>query len=247
MKKTVLLMVMLMTCAVLLYGCGKDKTPETRTTETTAEAITAETETTTQEQKIGNDKPVYLYYMDYGSSTAQRIKTFETEMTTEEDIGIFAALAVDRSSFAFEEEFGSEIGMQQETWDSVNTSGEYKIGYQISFDVNGEHKVYTILSPSDVADDPDLFMGDYDNDDVTGYIGIWLYDDYHQDGGFYDHVDPDEYDGDTLLTSIKLRFTPDSDEISNLVLEAFSYSNTLEFDSDGHYNNTYGSRVSIVW
>ena len=247
MKRTGLILIMLTVCACLMSGCGKGKEPETKAAETTGADVTTEAVTTTQPAKPGNDKPVYLYYMDYGSSTARRIKTYETEMTAEEDIGIFAAIAVDRSSFAFEEEYGSEIGMQQETWDSVNTAGKYRIGYQISFDVDGEHKVYTILSPSDVADEPYLFMGDVDTDEVTGYLGIWLYDDYHQDGGFYDHVDPDEYDDDTLLTSIKLRFTPDSDAMSNLVLEAFSYSNTLEFDSDGHYNNTYGSRVSIVW
>ena len=241
------MMIALMICAAVVSGCGKDREQETKAPETTTEAVSTETETQTEAAKISNDKPVYLYYMDYGSSTAQKVKTFETEMTTEEAIGVFAAIAVDRSSFAFEEEYGSEIGMQQETWDSVEDNGEYRIGYQISFDVDGEHRVYTILSPSDVADDPDLFMGDYDEDEVTGYLGIWLYDDYHQDGGFYDHVDPDEYDDDTLLTSIKLRFTPDSDSISNLVLEAFSYSDALEFDSDGHYNNTYGSRVSIVW
>lgn len=245
MKKTVFLLI-LMLSAALIFGCGKEKTSETKASPSTAETETEKTQPETEEQKIENEKPVFLYYMDYGSSTAQRIKTLETAWTDEEDIGIFAALAVDRSSFAFEEEYGSEIGMQQETWDSVDASGDYKIGYQISFDADGEHKVYTILSPSDVADEPDLFMGDVDSEEVTGYLGVWLYDDYHQDGGFYDHVDPDEYDKDTLLTSIKLRLTPDCDVVSNLVLEAFSYSGPLEFDSDGHYNNVYGSRVSIV-
>lgn len=245
MKKTVLLLALMMSAA-LAVGCGKEKTPETTAPQSTSETAPAETQTETEAQKIANEKPVFLYYMDYGSSTAQRIKTFETAWTDEEDIGIFAALAVDRSSFAFEEEYGTEIGMQQETWDSVDVPGDYKIGYQISFDADGEHKVYTILSPADVADEPDLFMGDVDSEEVTGYLGVWLYDDYHQDGGFYDHVDPDEYDDDTLLTSIKLRLTPDSDVVSNLVLEAFSYSSTLEFDSDGHYNSVYGSRVSIV-
>ena len=150
------------------------------------------------------------------------------------------------NSFDFYEEYGSEIDMQKETWDSVSAAESYRIGYQISFDVAGQHKIYTILSPVDVADEEDLFMGDVDSEEVTGYLGVWLYDDYHQDGGFYDHVDPEEYDGDTLLTSIKLRLTPDGMEMTNLVLEAFSYSNTLEFDSDGHYNNEYGSRVQIV-
>jgi len=232
--------------AALIFGCGKEKTPETTPAASTAETASAETQTETEEQKIINEKPVYIYYMDYDSSTAQKVRSFETAWTDEEDIGIFAALAVDRSSFAFEEEYGSEIDMHKETWDSVDASGDYKIGYQISFDADGEHKVYTILSPSDVADEPDLFMGDVDSEEVTGYLGVWLYDDYHQDGGFYDHVDPDEYDDDTLLTSIKLRLTPDSNVVSNLVLEAFSYSSPLEFDSDGHYNNVYGSRVSIV-
>ena len=245
MKKAGIILSIILTGVLVLAGCGKKESSQTETTpaETTSEVIT---ETTTPEtQKIENEKPVYLYYMDYASDTAERVSTFSAEWSVDEDLGVFAALAKDGESFDFIDEYGSEILMQQEIWDSVSTSDDYKIGYEISFDVNGESRTYTILEPADVTENDDLFMGDYDEDEVTGYIGIWLYDDYHQDGSFYDHVDVDEYDDDTLLTSIKLRPTPDSSEIDNLVLKAFSYSNRLEFDSDGNYNNSYESVLRI--
>ena len=113
-----------------------------------------------------------------------------------------------------------------------------------SFDVGGEHKVITILKPDDIALSADLFMGDADNEEVTGYMGVWVYNDIGQ-SGTYVHLTQADMTPDTLMTSIKLRPTPQSDQISNLKLKVFSYSSAQEFDAAGHYIGTHGYEIPI--
>ncbi len=190
---------------------------------------------------IANDKPVSIYYLDYQTNTAKLVESeFVSEWSDEEDLASFAVMNSTEKSISFD----SETEMHKTVWG--NDDCGYKIGYEISFEVGEENKLITILSPQDIEDAPELFMGDVSSEEVTGYLGVWLYDDYHQDGGFYIHVEPEDYDDNTLLTSIKLRPTPLSDEISNLKLRAFSYSDELEFDEDGHYNNEYYYEISII-
>jgi hypothetical protein len=207
----------------------------------TAEEATAE-ETQSRPADIPCEKPVKLYYMDYGNSTARLITVFKTPWNDEEDIGIFGAFNSDDEEI----EFDSEKEAHLDLWD-IDTEDEYKIGYEISFEINGEKRVYTLLEPADIEAAEDLFHGDVYSEEVTGYLGVWMYDDVNQeDGARYSHVTPDEYSDETLLTSIKLRLTPQSDEVSELRLKCFAYSSNLEFNEDGHYANKYQYEIGIV-
>ena len=235
---------------VILISCNSKKKshsePESQTSQTAASSA-REPESTTEKPaaSITNDKPVHLYIMDYDTMTCNRVSEFATAWTPAEDLESFGAFCSPEESFPFT----TETDAQNETWNRVNTATKYKIGYELSFDVGGQHKIITILEPGDIESNPDLYMGDYpedgDYDGITGYMGVWVYDDLHQDGGFYTHITQDEVTDETLLTSIKLRPTPQSDEISNLVLKAFSYSSPEEFDSNGHYCGNYASQVTI--
>ena len=249
MKKFIYMTAAFCIMAAMTAACGKSG-EETATTTGAAAGESQTSESAAEEPvtqlAVSNNKPVYLYVMDYAEDLALQQTSYTALWTDEEDMGTFAAIAANESEIDFANDYPSEIAMQNEIWDSIETEETYKIGYEISFDVNGEHRVYTILEPADVAECEDLFMGDVYTEEVTGYLGVWLYDDYNQEGGFYDHVDPDEYTDDTLLTSIKLRLTPEYEAVSNLKLKTFSYSSSLEFDEDGHYNNIYASEISII-
>ena len=240
MKKLGFLLALILAAALIFTACGKDK-EETTPEETTPEEATSEEEITTAEQ-IANDMPVSIYYMNYGASTAEKITRFNDPWDPDQDLAIFGVFNSDEDVL----EFSSEKWAHKDLWDAVETSDNYKIGYEISFDVDGEHKIITILEPRDVEKAPELFMGDWDSEEITGYMGVWLYDDVNQeDGAWYSHVTPEEYNNDTLLTSIKLRPTYDADEISNFKLKAFSYSSSKEFDSEGHYCGGYGYEIDI--
>ena len=239
----ILLVVLIAVVIVLTISCGRKKEKPVDIVVPT-EITEIETEPQTQET-ILNEKPVSLYTMDYGTMTCNKVSSISKEWSEYEDLEAFGAFATNEESF----DFSSETEAHNEIWNRTSTEKTYKIGYELSFDVNGEHKIITILKPGDIENNPDLYNGDYPEDEdysgITGYMGAWVYDDMHQDGGFYIHITQAEVTEETLLTSIKLRPTPQSDQIENLELKGFSYSSEKEFDSNGHYIGSYGASVAI--
>lgn len=237
------LVVLIVVVIIIIISCSHKKPAEPK--KTTPAETTAETETTAPSVTIPNEKPVYLYTMDYGTMTCDRANTITKAWTVDEDLESFGAFCSSAESFPF----NNETEAHQADWNAIASSANYKIGYELSFDVGGEHKIITIRQPGDIENNPDLYMGDYpeggDFSDIPGYMGVWVYDDLNQDGDFYIHLTQAEVTPETLLTSIKLRPTPQSDQISNLVLKAFSYSSDEEFDSAGHYAGNYASQVTI--
>lgn len=246
-----ILVVLIIIVIVILISCnGKNKSrQETESLPAQTTEAESETESTAATEPaavtIPNEKPVRLYTMDYNTMTCNQVSSVRKPWSVSEDLEAFGAFCSQETSFAF----STETQAHQDTWNSVQTSAVYKIGYELSFDVGGEHKIITILQPGDIESNPDLYNGDYpengDYSSITGYMGVWVYDDMHQDGGFYTHITQAEVTDETLLTSIKLRPTPQSDQISNLVLKAFSYSSQEEFDAAGHYANSYAAQVTI--
>ena len=231
---------------ILIVSCSKKKeepVPESRP-EIETQTPAAPVEPATNET-VKNEKPVHIYVMNYADKVCERTNHISRHWTDEEDLESFAAYCSDEATFPFD----SETQAHKETWNRVQTDTDYKIGYELEFDADGEHKVITILKPGDIETNPDLYNGDYPEDgdysDITGYLGVWVYDDLHQDGEFYIHITQAEVTDETLLTSIKLRPTPQSDAVQNLKLRAFSYSSDKEFDADGHYIGQYADEVTI--
>lgn len=109
----------------------------------------------------------------------------------------------------------------------------YKIGYLIEFNTANEGKIKKyIKSPQDT-------------DSIYKYIQIYLYDDIHQDGGWYSHITENEYNTDSILTSIKLTGSTYIDEItSDISLTAFTYDDD-DFDENGEYRGISKQTVII--
>ena len=244
------LLALIILVIILIASCGgkKKKQPETESLPQQTESLEIETkepETEKPAANIPNEKPINIYTMHYDDMMARKVTSIRKPWTVYEELETFAAIASNEESFPFQ----SETEVQQATWNTVNTATDYKIGYEMSFDAGGEHKVITILKPGDIELNPDLYNGDYpegsDYSDIPGYMGVWVYDDLHQDGGFYIHITQAEVTDETLLTSIKFRPTPKSNEISNFELRAFSYSSDQEFDEEGRYIGNYAATVSI--
>lgn len=204
-------------------------------------AAEEETETAAAEETVvdlPNEKEVRLYMGSGGEMDV--VTEYSCTWSVDEDIASFEAINSTEDVIYYDDYYT----LHSDYWYAVDTDVTYKIGYELSFDVGDEHKVYTILKPADISDNPDLFMGDAANDTVTGYMGVWVYCDIGQTGT-YIHLTQADMQEDTLMTSIKLRPTPQSSEISNFKLKAFSYTSDAEFDSDGHYIGTHGYEISI--
>ena len=245
-RYTAVLLVMTILTVLSACGRGNGNASSGSTSESAGETEEAQTETAAEPEtqlQIDNEKPVKLYVMDYSDNSASLIKTYEAQWDDQQDLGIFGAFNSDEPVIYFESEKYAHLDL----WDAVDTEKDYRIGYEISFDAAGRHYVFTLLEPQDIEDAPELFSGDVDTEEVTGYLGVWMYDDVHQeDGAWYSHVAPEEYNDETLLTGIKLRLTPAYEEVSGLKLKTFSYSSMLEFDADRHYNNVYSYEISII-
>ena len=100
---------------------------------------------------------------------------------------------------------------------------EYKIGYHIEFSTNDGIKSKTILKPSD-------------GDEIFNYVQIYLYDDIHQTGSWYSHMNDSDIVDNTILTTIKLTASTKIEEIiSDIHLTAFTYNGPDDFDSLGNY------------
>jgi hypothetical protein len=143
MKKIGFLLALIVSLALIFTACGKneEKKPDEPDTETAERVTDEETEPVTE--KINNEKPVKLYYMDYGVSTAYLVKDYDVVWSPDEDLAVFGAFNSDDAEI----DCTSEKYAHKDLWDAVKTEADYKIGYELSFDVNGEHKIFTLLEP----------------------------------------------------------------------------------------------------
>ena len=255
---TIMLVVLILDVAAILVLLIVDKSSNKQTTaadgievavieptseteaETTTEPVTEEPTTTEPtEVDLPNEKPVRFFAID--GSMMRLVTEYRSTWSQYSDIAIFEAFNSDEDEFYYSDYYT----IHEELWNSVETDTVYRIGYELTLVIDGETRVYTILEPQDITDEPDLFMGDADYDEVTGYMGVWVYCDIGQTGT-YVHVSQSEYTPNTLLTSIKLRPTPQSDAVSECRLKVFSYSSDEEFNSEGHYIGTHGYEIPII-
>ncbi|MBQ9030589.1 MAG: hypothetical protein IJ106_03940 [Parasporobacterium sp.] len=206
---------------------------------TQAEPETEEAAPQPEVVDLPNEKEVRLY-VDNGG-VMQLVSQYSSVWTPDADIAIFEAFNSEQAEISYDDYYT----VHEIYWNAVETETRYKIGYELSFAVNGEKKVYTILEPQDISGNPDLFMGDAAQDEVTGYMGAWVYNDIGQTG-VYIHLTQEEMTDDVLMTSIKLRPTPQSDQITDFRLKVFSYSSEAEFDDQGHYIGTHGYEIPVI-
>lgn len=215
---------------IITEKATEEPTQETKEEETTAEPTSVD---------LPNEKEVRFYIG--GGGVMDLVTSYSSVWTPDEDIAIFEAINSDEQTIYYDDYYM----LHESYWNAVDTQTEYKIGYEIRFSVNGEEKVYTIRKPQDISGNPDLFMGDAAQDEVTGYMGVWVYNDIGQTGTYIHLTQADMADG-VLMTSIKLRPTPQSDQISNFRLKVFSYSSEEEFNSSGQYIGTHGYEIPVI-
>lgn len=172
--------------------------------------------------KIG----LYKYYGRY--KNRELITEYTETWTYHKDISSFEVFYTNDSSITgnyFQDTF-------KEYYDKYENIDNYKIGYLISFITNNGEIKKMILSPKDT-------------EDFFDYLEIYLYDDYHrQKGVWYSHTTEEEYNDETLLTSIKLTAGKNiADIISDISLTIFTYDYD-DFDEENNYRGN--SKYSII-
>ena len=120
-------------------------------------------------------------------------------------------------------------GSQKDVWkhyfDTYKDIPNIKIGYKIGFTTNEREVNQIIINPGDV-------------ESFFEYIQVYLYDDIHQTGSWYSHVTKEEFNDETVFTSIKLTGSTKVDDIiSPVTLVVFAYQPDGKMEPDE--NNSY--------
>ena len=212
MKKIVIVLFMIF----LLVGCNVDDVKE----ENTSNVVEEQEEVVDDEYVDNNPIKVGIYMYTNSYTNRKRLNEYTTSWELNVDLCSLEVFYTNESEI-----LGSNFKtLWNEYKDNYENIDGYRIGYYINFETRNEGVIDKyILSPSDTGD-------------IYNYLQIYLYDDIHQeDGAWYSHITEDEYNSDSILTSIKLTGSTDTDDIiSDISLTVFTYDED-DFDEEGKY------------
>ena len=190
--------IILLLVVLLLVGCSNKK------------EVKVESKKIIDEEITKNEKEVYVdtnpiklsLYVD-----KKKINEYNSPMTIYKDIVSLECYYTEDNSI-IDGKFKEVFNKYYANYQNIE---EYKIGYYIRFNTSdGEVSKY-IYNPSDV-------------ESFFNYIQVYLYDDVHQESSYYSHVTKEEYNDNTLLTSIKLTASTYIDRVnSDVEVTAFTY------------------------
>ena len=219
MRKKLLLIL----CLLLVTGCtfGADENLENSTSE---------------EEETHEELPPVPVYVDENPVTVglyqngKLVKSVTAPVQASVDIASFDVY------FTNEENVGGtntkrNFNKYAANYENVNA---YKIGFMISFSIDGEEITKTITGPKDTY--------------IFGpYIYCYLYDDVHQpDGSWYSHVKENDVNDDTIYSSIKLYAVDDASKITSpITLTVFTYDTEDDFDEFGIYRGNSKYAITI--
>lgn len=221
--------ILIITCMLLiLTSCTNEIQP--RKIESNNDNITSNVKEEIKDTYIDNN-PITLGIYMYTNSSTPRYKTNEYKNNWKLNVDI-CSLEI---FYTNEDQIpGTNFkNLWNNYYQNYTDIDSYKIGYLIEFNTANEGKIKKyIKSPQDT-------------NSIYKYIQVYLYDDIHQDGGWYSHITENEYNNDSILTSIKLTGSTYIDEItSDISLTAFTYDDD-DFDENGEYRGISKQTVII--
>lgn len=155
------------------------------------------------EPKVEEKIPVGLYLSNLKTKTL--VSNYTSPLTLYKDIVSLEVFYTNNPSLE-----GEQVNLWNQYCDGKK-AGLYKIGYIIEYKIDDREVRQVILSP-------------HDTEAIFNDIQVYLYDDIHQDKKVYSHVTNDDYDKDTVFTSIKLTASTNIDQISTpITLKVFVY------------------------
>ena len=161
---------------------------------------------------------IYIPAAD-GTKNRVRITEFSFTRTPKQDIDCFEILA-SREDVCAGKSFS---GIWNAAWEQHDNTEGTKIGFVIDVSLSGGKNIHKqILRPGDTKD-------------FCEYLEIYMYDDIHQDGGWYTHLEDNDISAETIISSIKLTGGSKIWEVTKISLTAFFYQGDVCFDEHGDY------------
>ncbi len=211
MKKILLVLVVLL----LFCGCTKkEKVIEKAKEEKKEEVIEKDT------YKDENKTPIGFYKVQ--GNTLTKITKVNVTPVVEQDMGVFQIYPSNEDNLTIDKGFGLAF------YDEWNKYNNIKLGYNIKFSLaDGRNISYNIFSPENTFDQWE-------------YLMTYLYDDYNNFGkGFYSHIEKEQFNENTLMTSIKIQSSYSVDQInSKISLTVFTYDSEDDFENNEYRGNS---------
>lgn len=174
-----------------------------------------------------DDNPIKISLYDKIGGVRKKITEAEYPWVIGTDIVVLSAFATEEDEISG----GNIKTVWTSYWDKNQGYTNYHIGYHIKFSTSdGKEVDKNILKPEDA-------------EDFFEYLQIYLYDDIHQSGGWYSHVE--HMEEGTILTSIKLAPFRGTEKINTPIeVSVFTYKDDNDF-KDGNYRGNSISKSII--
>ena len=156
------------------------------------------------------------------------ITEYNKKFTSQTDIAIFNIV------FTNDEKLPNKNfkTLWKEYFNQYEDINDYKIGFEINVDINGEKQTNVMLNPKN-------------QHKIYPYLYAYLYDDIHN-SGHYSHVEMKDVKDDTIYSSIKLYLHKQIDEITSpITLTVFTYKDENDFDLNGQYRGNSKYTITI--
>lgn len=209
MKKIIILIIGLL----LVVGC-ENRDDGTKVIKDKVETIKEE-----EVYKDDNNTPIGIYKLSNNKLT--RLDTITKILNVEEDIDTFQIY------FSNDKDITLNKGFADSYYEEYNKY-RVRVGFNIKFKLNNGNTIsYNILSPNDTFKEWEYLMN-------------YLYDDYANKGkSFYSHIEKDEYNENTLFTSIKLQSSYKCKDIaSKIELKVFTYDDSEDITDNDYRGNS---------
>ena len=222
MKKIIVIV-----CLLLLVGCSEKKVTNNDVKKEKEEQVEK------KEDYVDNNPiklGIYMYYNSY--TNRKKLSEYTTDWKLNVDLCSLEIFYTNEEDIP-----GSKIKDLWKTYmEKYDNIDNYKIGYNIIFDTKNDGTISkNILSPKDTTDAT-----------VYKYMQIYLYDDINQnDGAWYSHLTEEEYNNNSILSSIKLTGSTITNEItSDITLTVFTYDED-DFDENSQYRGISKEKIII--
>ena len=215
-KKIIIVLIIIVLCC----GCINTKKEEKKKKKVDVEYV--------EHYKDLNNTPISFYSSN--DSGLVKLTKINKKLVSMEDIGIFQIYPSDEETISLNGGFGNSFYNE---WNKYNANNNLKIGFNIKFSTDTEDISYNIFNPSNCME-------------KWEYLLNYLYDDYANRGkSFYSHIEENEYNENTLFTSIKLQSNDRALSIKNkILLTVFTYDTDDDF-KDNEYRGNSSSTLTI--
>ena len=226
-KRTYKKVIVILIAIALLAGCSKKDTKQKN--------IKKQDKTEVIEEKItykdNNSMPIGIYQ---DNNKLVRLTEYTANFNIDQDIAVFQIFPSNEENIPYTNKFGN---MFYEKWSSLVNN--HKIGFNLKYtSTDGTNISHNILEPAATMA--------YGN-----YLQIYLYDDYyHRNDSWYSHIENNEYNNDTLFTSIKITGGTDVNKINSpITLTVFTYDTSDDFDENKEYrgNSKYSIKINKTY